>query len=91
MENSKKIEIAKEFVALHKNNNIDDWVLRCADKDQAHIIVYRRLVDGVYGEVRDNAEYDDDGEIEVEATEFEIEIGRFDSKSGNPVIFEWEV
>lgn len=95
MEPQKKIEIAKDLIALDKIDNVDDWSLvfkfKVMTDDEKHLFIYDRLVDGEYGEVRDNTEYDDDGEIIKPATEFEIEVGRLHSKTGSPVIFEWEV
>lgn len=93
MKNSKRIEIAKEFISLHKNDDVYDWFAMLpgtanSDEDK-YSQVYYRLEDGTYGDVTDNTEYDDDGEIVAEPTEFKIEISRFDSKSGNPITYEW--
>ena len=94
MKRLNKIAIAKEYIALHKDNNVDDWSARfqafdmAEDDKYAHI--YDRLMDNDYGEVRHDAEWSEDDVLIKPATKFEIEISRFDSKTGNPVIFEWE-
>ena len=38
-----------------------------------------------------NAEYDEDGELIVEATEFEVEVSRFESSSDLSEIFSFEI
>ena len=92
MQDSIKIETAKDFIANHKKS-IQEYH---ADNDDAQWLeVYNKLRCGVFGEYTDNTEYgeeDENGEYPLikEATECEIEISRFDTKSGNPVIFRWE-
>jgi len=93
MNNASKIEVAKDYVASHKKNNIEDWTIYSGvaedDKKQAYLLVFEDLSNEVFGEVRDNEEYDENGEVTKKATEFEIEISSHDSKSGSPVIFTW--
>jgi len=81
MTNSQKIETAKHFILSHKNNNAEDWFLQCqhgTDKDQ-YLEIYSKLEGGEFGEVTT----DDWGD-------FRIEISSHNSKTGNPIIFEWE-
>ncbi len=84
------MQIVEEFVALHKINNILDWEPVGVDSQDKLLRMYDRLMMGDYGDVRDNGTYNDSGEIVEPPTEFEIEISAHDSKTGNPVIFEWE-
>ena len=90
---NKQIQIAKDFISNHKNDNAEDWFLQCqpGTDDEQYLEIYAKLEGGTFGECRDNAEFDEDGELIKEATEFEIEISGFESKSGNPIIFEWEL
>ena len=87
-----QIQIAKDFIGNHKNNNAEEWLLRCqpGTDDDKYLEIYAKLESGVFGECRTDAEYDDDGEIVKEASEFEIEISRSESKNGNAIIFNWE-
>ena len=73
MDNAKKIRIAQEFVENHKVSDIDEWQPMNLSGDDKLITIYHNIVGGVYGEARD----------------LEIEISSSDSKSGNPIIFDW--
>lgn len=84
MEDTKKIQIAIDFVALHKANDILDWQPVGIDGDIKSLTIYHNLNGGVYGDV----EYcfDEKG-IENGGC---IEISGFCTESGNPIIFEWD-
>lgn len=77
MNNQTRTNIATDFINTHKSNNLQDWL--CFDNADL-LAVYNKLVGGEYGEVR-TTNYNN---------ELEIEIGTHESKSGNPIIFEWE-
>jgi hypothetical protein len=91
--NSQKIEIAKSFERLHKTP-LSLW---STDKDyesdnERYLSVYENLIMGVYGDCYGvNAEYDEDGELIAEATEFEVEVARFESSSDLSEIFSFEI
>lgn len=90
----KRIQVAKDYICSHKNDTAEDWFLQCSygnTDDDKYLEIYAKLESGVFGECRDNAEYDEDGEVVREATEFEVEIIGRESKSGSPVIFKWSV
>lgn len=91
--NIKKVQVAKDFIANHKNNNVDDWFLRCSasTNNGKYLQIYDNLESGLFGECRGNAEFNDDCELVKEASEFEVEISDHESKTGNPIIFEWEL
>ena len=75
-----KIEIAQNFVDMHKDNNIDNWQpLQVFEQTKKLETIYDNLINGVYGEVRENS-----------FGEYEIEISGNESKSGNPIVFEWD-
>ena len=75
-----KIEIASSFIKLHPTP-IAAW---SPDKDYAsdeeyHLTVYENLMMGVYGDCYGiNAEYDEDGELITEATEYEVDVIQFE-------------
>ena len=71
---NKKEEIALDFVSLHKDTDWENWV----DVNELEDI-YHLLIRGAYG-----------GEIDESGFINSLEIDRFDSKSGNPIIFEIE-
>ena len=73
MRTAKKLLVAKEFVENHKISDIDEWQPMNLSGDDKLITIYDNLAGGLYGEVRD----------------LEVEIGSSDSKSGNPIIFDW--
>lgn len=73
MSTAKKLLVAKEFVECHKISDIDEWQPLNLSGDDKLITIYNNLAGGLYGEVRD----------------LEVEIDSSDSKSGNPIIFDW--
>lgn len=80
MTNSKKVEIAKSFVGMHKDSDIENWCLTFIGSDEQKLeLIYDHLVDGVYGEVRPEGSDD-----------LQIEIGGFQSKSGYSELFDFE-
>jgi len=91
--NQQKMEIAKRFVDLHKEPFFQ-WMpdkLNLSDNER-YLVVYSNLMSGIYGDLRGlNTVLDKDDNFISEATEFEIEVGRFESKSGNSEIFSFEI
>ena len=90
---SQKIEIAKNFAKLHKT----PFAVWTPDKDylsdnERYLAVYENLIIGVYGDCYGlNAEYDEDGDLINEATEFEVEVDRFESKGDHGEMFFFEI
>ncbi len=90
---SQKIEIAKTFEQLHGAS----FALWSDDKEydsenERYLAVYENIIMGVYGDCYGvNAEYDEEGELIVEATEFEVEVARFESSSELSEIFSFEI
>lgn len=93
MSDSQKIEIAKKFAELHKT----PFAVWTPDKDyqsddERYLAVYENLINGVYGDCYGiNAEYDEEGELINEATEFEVEVDRFESKGDRSEMFFFEI
>lgn len=87
MNTIKKIQTAKDFVAAHKNSNIDDWQPLGKSGDEKYLAIYANIVDGVYGECRTNEKCDDDGNVISHATDFEIEISCDDNVDNRSVLF----
>ncbi|TAN69090.1 MAG: hypothetical protein EPN17_07885 [Methylobacter sp.] len=89
---SQKIEIAKKFAKLHET----PFAVWTPDKeylsdDERYLAVYENLIIGVYGDCCGlNAEYDEEGNLINEATEFEVEVDRFESKGGGEM-FSFEI
>jgi len=86
MNDTQKIQIAKDFMRKHRFA-ASDWFLMA----HSYLDVYNKLVDGVYGNVDDNAEYTDDGVLINAATEFRVEIKGHETVTGNPYVFEWTI
>ncbi|RIZ65123.1 MAG: hypothetical protein D0531_11315 [Methylococcales bacterium] len=88
-----KIEIAISFMQLHPTT-VSAW---SPDKeyesdDEQHLSIYDNLIMGVYGDCYGiNAEYDEDGELLTEATEFEIEVVQFETPNDPPEKFTFEI
>jgi len=61
-------------------DDINNWRPMELSNDKKYLEIYNRLASGSYGEVREN-DFD----------EYEIEISGNESKTGNPIIFEWEM
>tara|TARA_R100000654_G_scaffold116_1_gene459 strand:- start:155 stop:433 length:279 start_codon:yes stop_codon:yes gene_type:complete len=81
--NSEKIQIAKDFVSLHKHD-IEAWSPLNLHADQKYLQIYQNLVNSVYG----GEEYYDSGEGYLC---LEVEISQFDSMSGHTHHFEVEI
>ena len=82
MNDSKRIDIAKNFVVLHrrgKNAFSTKFQNPARSEDQAYLEIYYNLIGGVYG----NLEQYGDGEITVE-------IGSCYSYTRNPILFDFE-
>jgi len=89
MTNLGKIELAKDFIQLHKDNQFQSWIPEKMSEEKLLLKVFSNLENGLYGEVTSDAEYDDDdGKI---TTMYQIEIGSHESKSGRAHIFAWGV
>ncbi len=88
-----KIEIAKNFAKLHET----PFAVWTPDKDyqsddERYLAVYENLIIGVYGDCYGlNAEYDDEGNLINEATEFEVEVDRFESTGDRGEMFCFEI
>ena len=79
--NNKKIEIAKNFVELHKKRNLDDWVsFEIYDDDAKYLHIYENLINGVYGNVRTEGLED-----------LQIEIGYYESHTNSSILFNFEL
>ncbi len=86
-----EIDIALDYVSKHKNNNIENWLPFYLVGDEKCQFIYTNLINDVYGECRDNAEYNEDGDEVKPATEYEVEIPGYQTITGNPVIYQWEI
>jgi hypothetical protein len=90
---NRKIEIAKHFIEVHATA-VAAWSSdRDPMSDDDHYInVYENLFMGVYGDCYGvNAEYDEEGELIVEATDYEVEVVQFDSVSGRSEFFTFDL
>ena len=90
---NRKIEIAKNFIEVHATA-VAAWSSdRDTMSDDDHYInVYENLFMGVYGDCYGvNAEYDEEGELIVEATDYEVEVVQFDSVSGRSEFFTFDL
>ena len=68
--------IALDFIALHKKDDVADWLLQAKDLST----VYANLIMGSFGNVHSDA----DGGCTVE-------ISQYDSKSGQTELFDFEL
>ncbi len=90
---NQKIEIAKNFAKLHQA----PFAAWTPDKeylsdDDRYLSVYEDIIIGVYGDCYGlNAEYDEDGGLISEATEFEVEVDRFEAKGDQSELFFFEI
>ena len=90
MKNNKKIEIAKDFVASHIDNDVRDWQPVGTDDDKKYLLIYSSLKNGQYGTVHHNGSYDDGGNIIYGPSDFYVEIDTIESATNKPVLFEWD-
>ena len=71
----RKVEIATEYNELHKNP-----IMECDP-----LTIYAELSGGLYGVVENETD-----DVFVPTGSNKIEISRFETKTGNPVIFCWD-
>ena len=91
--NSQKIEIAKNFEELHQTP-FAMWTpdMEYPSDDDRYLAIYENLIIGVYGDCYGvNAEYDEDGELINEATEYEVQVDRFESLNDGGEVFCFEI
>ena len=83
MEDYKKIEIATEYISMHKNTELAEWMeansYQIPTETEILLNVFVKLSQGEFGDI------EEDG-----SGNFQIEISGHESKTGNPIIFEWE-
>jgi hypothetical protein len=72
------IEIVKEYVACHKNSDINEWAPFSKTGDHKYLAIYDNLSDGKYGEVSS------DGGLS------QVEISWTESVTGITKVFYWE-
>ena len=90
---SQKIKIAKNFAKLHETpfavwTPDEDYL----SEDDRYLAAYENLIIGIYGDCYGiNAEYDEEGNLITEATEFEVEVDRFEAKGDRGEIFFFEI
>jgi hypothetical protein len=90
---SQKIQIAKRFAELHQTpfaawTPDEDY----PSGDDRYLAVYDNLIHGVYGDCYGiNAEYDEEGNLTQEATEFEVAVEGFGSTSGQTEVFFFDI
>lgn len=88
MKKSEKIAIGKEFVSLHKQNDVNLWQIKPhTDIELMYLDVFYNLVGGLYGYSEIELMPSDCGSYRVPTNT--MEINGSDSNSGNPIIFEW--
>ena len=90
---SQKIEIAKNFAKAHEAP-VAVWTpdKEYLSEDERYLAVYENLIIGVYGDCYGlNAEYDEAGDLIGEATEFEVEVARFEAKGDRGEMFYFEI
>ena len=75
----KRIDIAKEFVSLHKHSDFREWQGHGYSDEDKLITIYFNLIGGVYGEVT------------VEGKVYNIEISRYDRVDKIPFIYDFEI
>ena len=74
-----RLYIARDFILQHKNADLDNWSPYNLRPEQAKLErIFNNLEQGEYGDVTTHP----NGTREVE-------IGRFESATGNPILFEW--
>jgi hypothetical protein len=80
-----KTQIAADYIALHKDSNINNWSgyyesVGCYTSSRSEKLeaIYDNLINDVYGETR-----------EIAPGKYEIEICSNDSKTGAPILFEF--
>lgn len=82
--------IGKNFVELHKDNEVNNWVAGGNSDNDKYLEIYYRLAAHDFGEVvvdEYNDEYNNDDNV-IDCT---IQISSHDSKSGIPILFEFQI
>ena len=90
---SEKIAIAKRFEALYEPL-LALWSpdIEYSSEDERYLGVFENLLVGVYGDCYGiNAEYNDDGDLVSEATEYEVEVAQLESYGDEAEKFTFEI
>lgn len=82
MTDDKRRETAKNFVALHKENDIENWTAFLTGEQDPLLTIYYNLME--------EATCTNIDEESSDCAKFYCEIGSHESKSGNPILFEFE-
>ena len=90
---SQKIEIAKRFEQLYEPV-LALWSPdeEYASEDERYLGIFENLLVGVYGDCYGiNAEYNDDGDLIAEATEYEVEVAQLENYHDETEKFSFEI
>lgn len=88
---SREAAIARVFIDAHKDRDHDEWLVWTDEgtKDERYRQVYRGMVNGRLGDVEDNVQLDEHGDVTVPPTRYSITIPKQASRSGKALVFMW--
>ena len=75
MDNNERIEVVRDYIANHK---VNPWQL--FDNEASYLIIYKDLIGGLFGDVTC---------INIDKTQYEIEIPARESITGKTIFFWW--
>jgi len=90
MENSEKVDVAMDFIWVHKLDDVSLWQPFDSYADTKYLVIYNNLINGLYNTVTCVDQVTTKhGLVTHFGVEFQTEIQRHESRTGKAVIFTW--
>jgi hypothetical protein len=90
MDNNERIDIAKDYVAVHKDNDVSRWQPLVLYGNAKYLVIYKQLINGLYRQVTCvDQVLSDSGDILHHGMEYQVEISAIDTRSQKSVVFWW--
>lgn len=80
MDDIERIDVAKDYIANHLNNDVFKWQPAILTGDAKYMAIYNSLIRGLLGEISC---------VNLDKNKFEIEIPPKESHSGKHLFFWW--
>jgi len=89
MTNEEKIDVAKDFISIHKDSDVDNWQPFGLRNEAKYLTIYTNLINGFYGNVMCvDQVVSDNGDILEHGTEYQTEVST-GTRTGKAVVFTW--
>lgn len=83
MDDSERIEIAKDYIAKHRISDVDKWQPFGIYGNDKYLTIYQNMISGLYGTTHSIEQHDEN------CVEYNLEVSGHDTSNGKPVLFWW--